>query len=150
VSNQYEYFLAPSGEAAAETIEWVGGPSRRPSGERGYPTLVMPGIEPTVTLGIVDELLNDRTFEEVLEDASSVTVAERPESWVIALTTALQDGLALARDERLHDIASSWVQHEEFGGLADAADASAALVELAKLARMGRDQGQRIYCWVTL
>jgi hypothetical protein len=156
-----DYFIAPGDEAAAATIDWVGGPSKPPEG-RGlirrrqssspYPTLPLAGIEPTTMMGKLEELLTGRSFDEILADPSGHQVAIRDggERIVWALTDNLQNALSNADAARLREVAAPWTAPDDFYGPidADAARASEALLALAALVRAGKQEGQRLYCWM--
>lgn len=145
-----EYFVAPHDDDAASTIDWAGGPASPPHGTDGFPTLPLPGIEPVVMMGTLDEILTGRTFDEVLNDRSGYEVVSRDGVWVWALTTSLQEALISSDDDRLRVAAGQWVLAEEFGGQADASDATGAAIALARMVRSGRNSGARLYCWFSL
>lgn len=96
----YDYFAAPSDEAAAATIDRLGGPGSQKvmavpdakTAKRGllrrraplpeprltvdeslpvYDTLSAKGIDPLVQLGTLEELLTGRPYDEVIEDPRS-------------------------------------------------------------------------------
>ena len=145
-----EYFVALDDASAATTIDWPGGPSSPPAGSSGFPTLPLPGIEPTVMMGTLDEILTGRSFDDVLDDPSGHEVTSTDSAWVWALPVALQDALASSGDDRLRSAAASWAQTEEFGGQADAAHAADAVLALARMVRSGRESGAQLYCWFAL
>ena len=81
----FDYFVAVSDEAAAQTIDWPGGPRGGP-GERGvlnkrqegYETMTDTGVDPQVALGVFEELRTGRSFDDQLADPDARTiVAER-------------------------------------------------------------------------
>lgn len=155
-----EYFSAPSDEAAAVTIDWDGGPSRPDAAKRGLlrrghgpeplPTVDFGGVEPTVQMGTLDEILTGTPFEEVLADTTSAIIAERDsgERLVVRLSTRLQTALAAADTERLREAAIPWAATEEFFGVGDPEELGDRLVELSVLARLAERRGQRVYCWL--
>jgi hypothetical protein len=155
-----DYFTAPSDEAAAVTIDWDGGPSRPDVAKRGplrrskgpepLPTVDLGGVEPTVQMGTLDEILTGTPFEEVLADATAAIIAERDggERLVVRLSTRLQTALAAADPDRLREAAVPWAATDEFFGQADPEELGERLVELSTLARVAESQGQRLYCWL--
>ena len=93
-----DYFAAPSDEAAASTIDRLGGPGSREvealpeAPKRGlfgrkrsaadpvvrsdeslevYDTLSVKGIDPLVQLGTLEEVLTGRSYDEIVEDPRS-------------------------------------------------------------------------------
>jgi hypothetical protein len=155
-----DYFTAPSDEAAAATIDWDGGPSRpdvqkrgllrRGKGPQPLPTVDFGGVEPTVQMGTLDEILTGTPFEEVLADTTTAIIAERDggERLVVRLSTRLQAALAATDAERLKDAAVPWAATDEFFGLGDPEELGDRLVELSALARTAERLGQRMYCWL--
>lgn len=92
-----DYFVAPTDEAAAVTIDWTGGPSAPPkpppTGRRGlfgrrakdvsdeeapgYRTVSGTGVDPVVQAGTLEELLTGRSFDDILSARPSQPVALR-------------------------------------------------------------------------
>lgn len=169
-----DYFVAPSDDAAAATIDRAGGPGRpappQPAPRRGlfrrqaepvsapadqpiYATLNGGGIEPVVQLGKLEELLTGRTFLEVLETSrvnKPLAMRDGGEVQVFKLSGALTNALAGASADDLARVAEPWAQIEEFGGWADAAVLADFLGRLAELARQSREQREGLYCWFSL
>jgi hypothetical protein len=155
-----DYFTAPSDEAAAATIDWDGGPSRpdlqkrgvlrRSKGPEPLPTVEFGGVEPTVQMGTLDEILTGTPFGEVLADPTAAIIAERDggERLVVRLSTRLQAALAVADADRLKDAAVPWAATAEFFGLGDPEELGDRLVELSALARSAERRAQRMYCWL--
>ena len=154
-----DYFEAPSDAEAAATIDWVGGPSQperkrsllgRSRATAGFEVVDMKGIEPTVQMGTLEEILTARPFEEILDETLNAIVAERDggERLVVRLTKTLQDALASASDERLREAAGRWAETDEFWGHGDPEVLAEVLAELASLARRANGKGSRLYCWV--
>lgn len=165
----FEYFAAPSPEAAAATIDWAGGPSQPPAsatrGLRGmfsrrakvvdpspavaYRTVRDAGVDPVVQAGTLEEILTGRPIEEILDSQGASSIAERDggQQLVSKVSDALVDALAAASPESLAAAAEPWSQTEEFWGAGDPEALAALLTELADLARYARSQGDSVYCW---
>jgi hypothetical protein len=140
-----DYFLASSDEIAAAVVE--SGPGRV------VPPLAVVdgcGVEPTVQLGTLEELLTGRSYDEIAarEDEPLVAVLDDGERVVERLPDELVTALAAASDERLAEVAVPWSQTEEFWGQSSPDALTGLLCELAALARSATDGGQRLYCWV--
>jgi hypothetical protein len=93
----FDYFAAPNAAAAADTIDWVGGPSQPPTAapvarrglfgrrsnasdavpQAAYRTLSDTGIDPVVQAGALEELLTGRSFDEILAANAGAQVADR-------------------------------------------------------------------------
>ncbi len=155
-----DYFTAPSDEVAAGTIDWLGGPSRpdaemrrllrRGRGPEPLPTVDFGGVEPTVQMGTLDEILTGTPFDEVLADTSAGIIAERDggERLVVRLSSRLQRALAASDAERLNEAAIPWAATDEFFGQGDPGALGERLVELSELARAAERLGRRMYCWL--
>lgn len=165
----FDYFAAPTPEAAAATIDWVGGPSQPPTaaskerrrlfGKRAnaveptaavaYRTVRDAGIDPVAQAGTLEEILTGRSFDEILDSHAAASVAERDggQRLVSKVSDGLVDALAAATPESLAEAARPWSQTEEFWGAGDTDALTALLVELADLARYARGQGDSVYCW---
>lgn len=154
-----DYFTAGSDAEAAATLDWIGGPSKPPakkglfsrkSGE-GHPTLPLKGLEPTMWMGKLEELLTGRTFDEILDDPSGKIVASRDggERLVLPITENLQQALGDLPDERLEEIGLQWATADEYYGTGgDPAVLGSALRDLRDLVRSGRLRSEKLYCWV--
>jgi hypothetical protein len=148
----FDYFTAPSDEAAATVVDRIGGPSSRahPAAPAAFHTVRAPGVDPVVLMGSLEELLTGRTFEEILDDPTSGPVAARGggERAVVRLTSSLTRALAESDEERLAALALPWSRAREFWGRGDADALAALLRSLASVAREAQADGQAIYCWV--
>jgi hypothetical protein len=154
-----DYFLASSDEQARAVIDWPGGPGKsapkkglfgRPH-TPGLPMLEGPGVEPVVNLGMFEELLTGRTFDEQLGDPlSRVIVANRDggERLVIRIGDGFISAIADSDPNRLQELATPWSQIEEFYGQADPADLSRFLLRLRELAAQATSSNQHVYCWI--
>ena len=166
-----EYFVAPSDEDAAATIDHVGGPGRLaalgvPQGRGGlfrrpgrpgtraestetHPTVNGCGVEPIVQMGTLEVLLTGRSFDDVLDAlAEPVAVRDGGERLVARLSDRLASALAIASDGDLTRVAEPWSQTEEFWGEGDPVVLAVLLRDLAGLARLARDRRQAMYCWL--
>ncbi len=150
-----EYFLADDDAEAAEVIDWPSGPAhgvpkrllRR--SVPGRPTLAAPGIEPVVVLGVLEELLTGKTFDEQLEDDHSRPIlADREEGMlVVRIDDRFVAAVAAAAPERLAGLAEPWAQSEELLGT-PAEDLVWFLTEFRDFCARARQDGQHVYCWV--
>jgi hypothetical protein len=154
----FDYFVAPDDETAAAVIDWQGGPALGVPKQglfgkpiAGMPTVEDTGIEPTVTLGMLQELLTGKTFDEQLADPTSRPIlANRDggERLVLRIGNDLVVPLAQAPVERLSELAQPWSEIEEFWGQADPNDLASFLTGLRELALRAHSSDQGLYCWV--
>lgn len=156
-----DYFAAPDDDAAAATIDWVGGPSqpgkkrrllRRESMPEPFAVVDMKGVEPTVQMGSLEEILTGRPYDEVIADPTGDVIASRDggERVVVRLTETLQEALAEATEAQLVEAVERWAQTEEFWGQGDPAILRPEVEQLAGLARTSVQQDTRLYCWACL
>ncbi len=136
----YDYFAAPSDDAAATALEE--GPRDQ------FPTVETKFIDPLVVMGQLEELLTGRPYDEVVADPRwADDVAKEHDDGgllVITVTDGLRDGLAAADD--LDEVAVRWAGIEELEGF-DAAVLAEVLHELKALAVEAGKNGERLYCW---
>jgi hypothetical protein len=152
-----DYFLASADDQAAAVIDWPGGPAKGIPKKGlfgkalpGLPTLES-GIEPVVNLGMFEELLTGKSFEEQLSDPQSrPIVANRDggERLVLRIGDDFSSAIAQSDPARLQELAVPWSQIEEFYGQADPTDLSRFLFRLRDLAGHATDSSQHVYCWV--
>jgi hypothetical protein len=154
-----DYFTAASDAQAEETIDWIGGPGDAPqdgglvrgSKVAARPAVSLPGIEPAMWMGKLEEILTGRPFDDILHDATGKVIASRDggELQVVSLTASLQEALAGIDDETVDEVAAQWAAPDEFYGTGtDTELAASALRNLIRLVRAGRDRGEALYCWV--
>lgn len=154
-----DYFTAASNTEAEETLDWIGGPCDPPQSGRsvvgsqvaGRSTVSLPGIEPTMWMGKLEELLTGRSFDDILHDVTGKVIASRDggERMIVSLTASLQNALAGIDDESVDMVAAQWAAPDEFYGTGtDTEFAVSALRDLGRLVRDGRERGERLYCWV--
>jgi hypothetical protein len=146
VGNLYDYFSAADDQTAATTLEHSPDPAR-------FEVLDVRGIEPAVQLGMLEALLRDVDYETVAADPRQCTLigsAGDEGPWVVTLTDTLRDALADANPDHLARTAVPWSRTEEFYGDGAADLLADFLNRIAGLARSARDQGHRLYCWMSL
>src|SRR5438552_12551403 len=110
----FDYFAAPSDEAAASTIDVVGGPAA--ASPHGFPTVMLKGIDPVVQMGTLEEILTGVSYETVTANPRSghaLATHDEGECVVVALTDELQAALADTNDVRLREAAVSWAHTDE-------------------------------------
>ncbi|WP_340686074.1 hypothetical protein LCL61_06895 [Amycolatopsis coloradensis] len=140
----FDYFAAPDNDAAAATIDLVGGPA-----EASLPTVQLKGVDPFVQLGTLESLLTGADYETVIDrEIAPVAMAGDGVRLVVPLTEELSAALSDADEARLREVAEPWSRTEEFDGQADPADLAAVLTGLAEVARTATTRGDRLYCWV--
>src|SRR3954454_13677478 len=135
----FDYLAAPSDEIAATVVDRIGGPgsSAHPAGPAAFPTVRAPGVDPTVLMGMLEQLLTGRSFEDILDDPTSGPVVAREDGAraVIRLTTPLAQALAEVDDTRVGSVALLWSHAREFWGRGDPEALGALLRSLASLGR---------------
>jgi hypothetical protein len=156
----FDYFVAPDDETAAAVIDWPGGPASGldesgPAGKRsaGLPTLQDTGVEPTVALGMLQEMLTGKRFDEQLADSTSRPIlANRDggECLVLRLGDDLVGPLAQTPTEHLRELAQPWAQIEEFWGQGDPSHLSEFLTELQQMSKSAQSLQHGVYCWICL
>ncbi|MGH3346362.1 MAG: hypothetical protein ACRDO4_05225 [Nocardioides sp.] len=175
----FDYFAAASDDEAAAVVDRVGGPGsqavlapqpdppKRGLFGRRQPTpapelttdpqlaildtVADTGIEPTVQLGTLEELLTGRAYDDIAVDPGQVVASrDAGRCMVVSVSDELVTALAASSDGRLAEVVVPWSQTEEFWGDADPADLHAVLRDLAALARRAQNEGLRLYCWVSV
>ncbi len=144
----FDYFAAPSDESAGETIDLDGGP-----GQAGLAVVQTKGIDPVVQLGKLESLLTGAGYETVVANPRSghpAAIRDEGERLVLTITDELQDALADASPEQLDAVAVPWSRIEEFSGNGRPEELAHFLGELAQLSRDALENGDRLYCRVSL
>lgn len=135
-----DYFIAPDDAAAAGVV------SQGPAST--FPTVEGNGIEPTVHLGTLEEILTGRSFDDILADDSDPIAHEDDYNMlVLPVSTHLLDALQVSSSDSLADAAVRWSQTDELAG-SDPKPLAEFLAALAELARTARSTGSSVYCWV--
>src|SRR6476619_201932 len=155
-----DYFTAASASDAEATLDWTGGPSspppakgllRRGRSAASHRTVSLPGMEPTMWMGRLEEVLTGQPFNETLADPSGKVIAIREggERLIVPVTNNLQDALAALPDDAIGTAAAEWAEPDEYYGTGTDSDvATGALRSLVGLVRTGRRDGEALYCWV--
>jgi hypothetical protein len=174
----YDYFAAPSDEAAAATIDLAGGPggampfsaelqAAMRAGDRAAMTrLMMPevrlsehglevlsvkGIDPVVQMGTLEKLLTATSTKVIFareRSGKDIAVRDEGERLVLTLTDELQAALCSATEEQLDAVAAPWSKTGEFRGGGEPDVLAHFLRQLSQLARNATKSGNRLYCWV--
>ncbi len=166
MGNMYDYFSAPSDEAAAHVVNLPGGPGVPVAGpsrlgpaevelaraQEGAPfdTVPITGIDPVVKLCTLEALLTGRDYKQIAAGPrAGQALASRHggQCVVVTLTDELQAALADADDEQLAAVAVPWSRTEAFWGRGDPQSLTRLLHELAELARRARSRDEHMYCW---
>ena len=138
-----DYFSAPDDNTAAQALT---SPDDRALVIEGR------GVEPTVSLAVLEGLLGGREFEDILDDEESyatVAISDTAEAFVIRVGNALEELLAGSDPARLDAAAPHWATSEEMEG-ARPADLRDFVLELRELIVNSRSAGQRVYCLMAL
>ncbi|MGO9455961.1 MAG: hypothetical protein ACLP62_02785 [Acidimicrobiales bacterium] len=147
-----DYFLAPSDAAARNALAQPPGARRAVIGSAGdqYPTMSLAGMEPSIALVRLEELLTGRSWEEISGDPTGVTLAINEEAMgsIVSITETLQQALSDADDGTLRRIAVPWSEPDDLRGCqgCNAVAAADLLVKMAAFIRRGRRDGLRLYC----
>lgn len=149
-----EYFAAPSDALAATVLHEVAGPSTpaHGSGQPLFDTVILPGVEPFVMLGVLAHLLSGRPYSEVTahpRHASLVAVGGDEGPWVVSVSDDLVADLAACSAAVVTQVALRWAATPELAAIG--ADAVAPAVHaLAALAERARTARHALYCWTCL
>ena len=140
-----EYFAASSDEQASALIDG-GGPVAA-----GSPAVSGDGIEPVVLMGVLEELLTSRSYDEIAAAAEPI-VAERDggERLIVRLTDSLTRALAEADAERVAAVAGAVVAG---GGVLRRRRPRTARrfpVCAGRPRTPGDRDGGHLYCWVVV
>lgn len=147
-----DYFMAPGDAAARDTLALPPGERRVVTGSAGdqYPTMSLVGMEPSIALVRLEELLTGRSSEEISGDPTGVMLAISEEAMqsVVSITETLQQALTDADDDTLRKVAVPWSEPDDLRGCqgCDAPAAADLLVKLAAFVRQGRHAGLQLYC----
>jgi len=154
----FDYFVAPDDSTAGAVIDWPGGPASGvpKKGLFGKPVpglaaIQDTGVEPVVTLGMLEEMLTGRTFDEQLADDQSrpiVATRDGGERLVVRIGDDLVSSLAGAPPDRLRELAQPWSQIEEFWGPGDPVYLQEFLHRLQGMAVQAEAAKRGLYCWV--
>ena len=139
-----DYFIATDDAAAAGAL--AQGPTS------AFRTVEGNGLEPTVHLGTLEEILTGRSFEEILDeidDAGPVAQEDDFSSFVQPISQSLLEALKAASRDDLLSAATAWSLTEELTG-ADPESLLAFLTDLVELARTAEATNCAVYCWVCL
>lgn len=140
----YDYFTAPDDAAAAEVIDWVGGPNARDkqAGIDLYPSAHVT-IDPGTQLTWVAMMETDPsgTIPES-ELGKILVVKDEDESVVCRLSAAACDALAQLAIEPDNPAALAQLE-----GLGEPDAVVEAASELIKLATVAKDRGWSLYVW---
>lgn len=153
-----DYFIADDDKQAEAVIDWPGGPAAgvpkrgffgRATG--GLPTVEGRGVEPVVVLGMLQQLLTGKSFDDQLADPQSprmVAMRDEGERLVIRIGDDLVRALSRVELARLQSLAHPWADIEEFHGQADPLELAFFLEALRDLARRAEDSPGSLYCWL--
>jgi hypothetical protein len=146
----YEYFAAPSDEAAVSVLQVHGGPVAAKGAS--WDAIDGRGVEPSVNLPELEELLTGVEYDDLIEDprAGNTLARLEDEAMVITLSDSLHEALAKLPVGRIAGVAGEWSHSEEFGGDISPGDLTGFLTDLVKLAQRAAGKGQRLYCWVSV
>ncbi|WP_216900407.1 hypothetical protein [Nocardia alni] len=106
-----------------------------------------------VALGQLESLLiRGNTDLDFKRERFGKTLAQLDDGAVTVVTVPdeLQQALAVASEDRIDEVAESWSEIEEFGGVVDPTDLAQFLDDLADMARTANRTGQLLYCWTCL
>ena len=149
----YEYFAAPSDEDAVRVLDFAGWPVPAGVPRGGWPfwdVVDGAGIEPTVNLADLEELLTGADYDLIVENprAGETLASQDDQGMVITVTDSLQAALAAIEDNRFAPLAADWSHAEEFEGSASPGDLRGFLTQLSGLAARALSRNERLYCRV--
>lgn len=142
-----DYFIAKDDQHAARAHTNPAGPKGA-----GFKTAESKGIDPVVTLAMLDQVVTGRDALEWIKSGapdSTVAGSESDEHWVFRVYDHHRAVLEGIRDDQIEDVARRWGATEELRDWKPR-DVAAILRDLVRLARTARATGQGLYCWVSL
>ncbi|MEU8241258.1 hypothetical protein AB0C07_23685 [Actinoplanes missouriensis] len=149
----YDYFRAPSVAAVRAHMD----ENEADSPLLGdFDGLALKTIDPSVILGQLVAFAMGREWGTDLVDdrlAWPENGEQDPEHegpWVTVLDDRVRDVLAGIAADRVPELAERWAAVEEFGGFADADYLREVITDFTALATRAREQGESLYCWMTL
>ena len=172
----YDYFAAPSEEAAAATIDWVGGPGTPPPlpmpfrelvakygleeartylkprlylSESGLYVVSTKGFDAITDLGAVESQLTGVSLDDIL-DRDDPVVADRDggERRVLRIGDATRDALVHATDDAMVEAARRWAASQSQWRTIELEPIVHLLGQLAALARVATKRGEGLFCWI--
>jgi len=141
-----DYFIASDDADAARVLPGSGGPT-----PLGFDTLSTKGIDPAITMGTLESIITDRSYDEVTaapRHCHPLTDTDA-DAFVVTVTDALRDAVAAADDQHLRQVAQRWADTDELAGVTPE-DLVQLLDRFAVLARDAVDRGHHMYCWWAL
>ena len=168
----YDYFAAPSDEAAATTIDQPGGPGTGPRlpmpfkdlvakygmesaldflkpqlllSDHGFYVESTKGFDPVADLGAIATLL---TGHDLDPDYHLIAERDGGERLVLWISDGTREALEHATDDTLAAAAQRWVQNQAQWRTIDPEPVAHLLTQLAELARTAAARSERLYCWV--
>jgi hypothetical protein len=147
MGNLYEYFAADTDDQAAAATQTPAGPV----GAGGWDAIHGPGIEPSINLADLEEVLTGVSYEDIVGNPrASKTISGDEHCFVVTVTDRLHGTLAALPPDRIPIVAGEWSHAEEFDGAASPGDLAGFLSEFRALAERAAQRSQRLYCWVSL
>lgn len=117
----------------------------------GYDGFDVNGMDPTVDLLPVEEILSGRSAKAIQADPRHghlLATADEGQLLCLSLTDALRDALAAADRGSLHDVARAWAASEVFPTPPDPDGLGGFLEQAVDLASRAVERGHRLYCWI--
>jgi hypothetical protein len=147
VGNLYEYFAARSDDHAVAATLASGGPVE----VGGWDAIDGPGIEPSINLADLEQVLTGASWDQVVDNPrASKTISANEHGFVVSLTDRLLAALAALPADRIPEVAGEWSHAEEFAGEVSPGDLAEFLTALRLLVQRADARAERVYCWVSL
>lgn len=149
----FDYFRAPSEADVRRQMDEDDAFSPVPATFDG---IELKTIDPGVILGKLVAIATDQEWSTDLVDDRLIwpeggeqdITHEGP--WVSVLGNGVRDVLAGIPADRVPELAERWASVEEFGGYADQEFLRDVVADFIALALRAREQGESLYCWMSL
>jgi hypothetical protein len=153
----FDYFRAPDPSMVADLMDRTGG-GPVPDSPGWTPDVVdAKAIDPDVVLGQLVAMAQGIDWQpnlvgtDLVWPAPEVAQANYDGPWTMVLADRARDVLAGIPEAQGPELAARWVQIEELAGTHDPHDAFVSLLhDLVRLARRAAEQGEHLYCWISL
>lgn len=149
----YDYFRAPSDDAAIALIgEIGGGPVVVADSSRTVDAVDLKGIDPGVALGSLVGFVRGVHRRKDLVRSDLLWSLDEQGPWLLSIDDDTRDALAAITDDQVPALSAQWGRIEELAsdGPLPGGQLIPVINAISGLAGRARDAGDHLYCWCCL